>query len=327
MKKNDIYNLLIKYTDGEATAEEIIVIEKLISEDIYWKNEFETLKQLNSNIENTSNYKIEANTDFNWELLKSSLTDKPAKKSISFYPSFLKYAAASILLIVTAWLLFYKGSNINDFDKFAIGKKYKTQNNQIIEIALSDGSKITLNQNSELIIDKNFNTQNRLIELNGEAYFEIAKNKTKPFIAKSNSTYTKVLGTIFKISSNKENQTEISLYQGKVKFYTNKKSITLTPGTKAVYKPNLGKTEKTDISTDDSKFWENKLIFKDEKLEVIAQKLEKRHKIKLVVSQEKLNEKYTISFEGMNLESSLQLLEDLTEAKITKKDSIYYLFP
>lgn len=327
MKKNDIYNLLIKYTDGEASAEEIIVIEKLISEDIYWKSEFETLKELNNKIENASNYKIEANTNLNWELLKSSLSDKPTKKSISFYPSFFKYAAASIILIVTAWLLFYKGSNINDFDKFAEGKKYKTQNNQIIEITLSDGSKITLNQNSELIIDKNFNIQKRLIELNGEAYFEIAKNKTKPFIAKSNSTYTKVLGTIFKISAYKENKTEISLYQGKVKFYTDKKSITLTPGNKVVYKPNIGKTEKTDISTDDSKFWENKLVFKDEKLEVIAQKLEKRHNIKLVISKDKLNEKYTISFEGMNLESSLQLLEDLTEAKITKKDTIYYLFP
>ena len=327
MKKNDIYNLLIKYTDGEASAEEIIIIEKLISEDIYWKNEFEVLQKIICKIENTSNHKIDAKTDANWELLKSSLTEKPIRKSINFYPSFLKYAAASVVLIVTAWLLFYKGSNIKDFDNFAEGKKYKTQNNQIIEIALSDGSKITLNQNSELIIDKNFNAQNRLIELYGEAYFEIAKDKTKPFIAKSNSTYTKVLGTTFKISSNKENQTEVSLYQGKVKFYTDKKTITLTPGTKAVYNTNIGKTDKTDISTNDNKFWENKLVFKDEKLQIIVQKLEKRHNIKLVIPQDKFNEKYTISFEGMNLESSLQLLEDLTEAKITKKDSIYYLFP
>lgn len=324
MNKNEIYNLLIKYADGEASSEEIIFIEKLISKDKYWKSELEILQKINVDLLSSDIYKVNPATELNWEFLNKSIALEQNKKFNFSYFNLLKYAAASVLLIVTAWFLFYKGNSIKDFNKFNIGKIYSTSNNEIIDIALSDGSVITLNQNSKLTVDKDFNIKNRIVEINGEAYFEIAKEKSKPFIAKSNNTFIKVLGTIFK-SKNDKNKVEICLYEGKVNFISNKNSNELTPGEKLVFTTNSDKIKISKIQSNDVKFWENKLIFKDVKLQIIAEKLQIRYNITLIIPDNKKDEKYTVSFEGMNLENSLKLLESVTESNISKNKSKYFL--
>ncbi|NUM31277.1 MAG: FecR family protein [Bacteroidetes bacterium] len=326
MNYNNTYNILVKYVDGEASAEEVIEIEKLIENDLFWKNEFEILKNINQTISNSQINKIEANTNQNWENLKKSIAAKPEIK-INLLPRYLKYAAAAIVIFVAGWFLLNHYNKNNEYNHFATGKTYKTGINEMLEIILEDGSKITLNQNSELKIDKNYNISSRLTELKGEAYFEIAKQKTKPFFTKTNNTFVKVLGTKFKINSNSNKIVEISLYEGKVEFNSKNKSTLLTPGNMVKYTVNTNETEKIQINTSDEKFWENKLAFKDEKLKEIAKQLEKRFKISIVIPQERQDEKYTISFEGMSLESAIKLLEELTDSKITKNNSKYFVNP
>ena len=327
MNSNDIYNLLLKYADGEASAEEIIIIEKLINENSYWKNELEILRNLNCSIKNADYYKINPNTEQNWDKLITEIEENSASKSIKFVPNFIKYVAAAVIIFVAGWFLLKNNQNTNDFSQFSTGKIYKTGNNEMLDIVLDDGSKITLNENSELKIDKNFNINYRLTELKGEAYFIIAKDKSKPFIAKSNNTMVKVLGTVFKINSSNTQNIEVSLYEGKVKFIGANSNTILMPGKKVFYNVNTDKIETSDLLKTESKFWENKLIFKDEKLKEIVNRLEKRFNITIEIPEEIQNEKYTISFEGMNLDSCIKLLEELTDSKITKNDTKYLINP
>ena len=199
MNHNELYTLLIRYIDGETTAEEAAVMEDLVLNDAYWKSEFEVLTSLNSQISELPDYSVNANTEANWQALKSQI-EQPAKtKTFTPWSSFVKYAAAAVVIFVAGWFLLKPSKN--EFTAFTIGKFYSTGAKETLTVKLDDGTKITLNQNSSLSIDKNFNSNARLVELDGEAYFDVAKNPEKPFITKSKNTYTKVLGTSFEIES------------------------------------------------------------------------------------------------------------------------------
>ena len=62
MNHNELYTLLIRYIDGETTAEEAAVMEDLVLNDAYWKSEFEVLTSLNSQISELPDYSVYANS-------------------------------------------------------------------------------------------------------------------------------------------------------------------------------------------------------------------------------------------------------------------------
>lgn len=313
--------------DGEATADEVAVMEELVRTDSYWKNEFEVLKKLNLQIPSSFDYKVNAETNTNWEALKSRI-EKPVEiKTFKLWPSLAKYAAAAVIIFVAGWFLLTPSKN--EFSSFSEGKTYKTGAKETITIKLDDGSKIVLNENSVLTVDADFNKTDRLVILKGEAYFEVAKNAEKPFIASSLNTRTKVLGTAFEIEARVPNSIEVSLYEGKVEFTTatNIGKTILLPGEKLACSLSNNSIEKTRVSNLVKDSWVAGLSFKDAKLEDIVKKLEDLHKIKISIPSNLKNEQYTVSFEGLDLSASLRLLEELTDSKITKKDKDYILNP
>ena len=323
MNHNEIYNLLIRYLDGEVTAEETVVMEELLKMDAYWKNEFEILNTINQ----TAPDLINANTDANWEVLKSQISANNSSRTVNYWLSLSKYATAAVIIFVAGWFLF-KPTN-TEFLSFDTGKTYKTGAKETQTVKLVDGSKIILNENSTLIVDDNFNKTNRLVILKGEAYFEVSKNAKKPFIAKSLNTYTKVLGTTFEIEARLPNSIEVSLYEGKVEFTTATiigKTI-LIPGEKLACSLSNSSIEKTKVNTLTKDSWVTGLSFKDATLDEIIKKLESQYKITILIPTNRKNEQYTVSFEGQNLQSSIRLLEELTDSKIAKKDSDYILIP
>jgi transmembrane sensor len=322
---NELYTLLIRYIDGETTAEEAAVMEDLVLNDAYWKSEFEVLTSLNSKISELPDYSVNVNTEANWQALKSQI-EQPAKtKTFTIWSSFAKYAAAAVVIFVAGWFLLKPSKN--EFTAFTNGKFYSTGAKETLTVKLDDGTKITLNQNSSLSIDKNFNSNARLVELDGEAYFDVAKNPEKPFITKSKNTYTKVLGTSFEIESTIENQVSVSLYEGKVQFTAQNEKSIITPGEKLIYSLKNKKFEKIKPKTLDKDIWVAGLSFKDAKLKEIVSKLEAQYKVSISVPEDKNNEQYTASFEGLDLLASLHLLEELTDSKITKKGTDYILNP
>ena len=307
--------------DGEVTAEETVIMEELLRTDAYWKNEFEILKTINQ----TAPDLINAQTDANWEAFKSQISENQPSRTINYWLSFSKYAAAAIVIFVAGWFLL-KPAN-NDFSSFNTGKTYKTGAKEIQTIKLVDGTKIVLNENSSLIVDNNFNKTNRLIILKGEAYFEVAKNTKKPFIANSFNTYTKVLGTTFEIDARVVNNIEVSLYEGKVEFTATINKTILLSGEKLICSLSNNSIEKIKVNNLIQDSWVTSLSFKDATLEEIVQKLEAQYKVSILIPANRKNERYTVSFEGHNLQSSIRLLEELTDSKITKKDSDYILNP
>lgn len=102
-------------------------------------------------------------------------------------------------------------------------------------IILSDGTKVMLNSASSMTFPTSFNAADRRVELNGEAYFEVAKDKNRRFRVISGLQTVEVLGTHFNVNAYGDEQTiKTTLLEGAVKVFTAKKSILIEPGEQAV---------------------------------------------------------------------------------------------
>ncbi|WP_339904768.1 FecR domain-containing protein [uncultured Cyclobacterium sp.] len=100
-------------------------------------------------------------------------------------------------------------------------------------LTLQDGSKVILNSGSTLKYVKNFESNRRVLELSGEAYFEVAEDQSRPFSVKTGSVTTTALGTTFLISSYENKPLDIALLTGKVAVnldFGHEQEIKLTKG-------------------------------------------------------------------------------------------------
>src|SRR4029077_14541011 len=112
-------------------------------------------------------------------------------------------------------------------------------------VNLSDGSRVTMQPHSVLHYARKFSTDKREVYLQGEAFFRVAKNPSKPFLVYYNNLVTKVLGTSFNVNTNAlTGNIEVSVKTGRVQVYENKqlindsknKAVILTPNQKVIYK-------------------------------------------------------------------------------------------
>jgi len=175
------------------------------------------------------------------------------------------------------------------------------------QLILSDGTKVWMNSMSSLKYPINFDQDKRVVELKGEAYFEVSKDTTKPFIVKTNYYDVKVLGTSFNISSYSDNdvayttlvtgKVEISgiKSKGNIKLKNNK--LILVPGEQAVYsegkQPELSK-RKVDVSKYTA--WKDgRFIFEDERLEDIMKQVERWYDVNVFYMNDDLKD---IEFRG-----------------------------
>lgn len=112
-------------------------------------------------------------------------------------------------------------------------------------IILSDGTKVMLNSASSMTFPTSFKAADRRVELNGEAYFEVAKDQNKRFRVISGLQTVEVLGTHFNVNAYGDEQSiKTTLLEGAVKVFTAKKSALLEPGEQAV----LDKADENSIA-------------------------------------------------------------------------------
>jgi len=153
------------------------------------------------------------------------------------------------------------------------------------QINLPDGTKIWLNAESKLKYPANFaNLKQRKVELIGEAYFEVAKNKTLPFIVSSKQQEVEVLGTHFNINTyDNELVVKTTLLEGSVLVRTSSNAIVnkvLKPGEQSVLKS--GQILVNSIDTQSEIAWkEGNFNFEDENIQSIMRKLERWYDIQV----------------------------------------------
>lgn len=151
------------------------------------------------------------------------------------------------------------------------------------QVVLPDGSKIWLNSMSSLTFPASFTGKERNVKLTGEAYFEVAKNKEKPFIVDASGTQVKVLGTHFNIMAYQdENSVNATLLEGSVKVIHGGKSKIIIPGQMARVTDNI---EISSVNINHIVAWKNgKFAFSGEKIESIMRKISRWYNVDIIYS-------------------------------------------
>lgn len=187
-------------------------------------------------------------------------------------------AAAILILVVGGIYLFNSSDKTENYNTLIVPP------GQRINLILSDNSNIWLNANTVFKYPTKFSKQNRTVHLDGEAYFEVSKNKEKPFIVKTQKGDIHVTGTSFNVEAySKFNNFETSLFEGGVDIYNNDMILaSLKPNEKASLDNN--KLFLSTITNTDQYLWKEGLIaFNNEKLEDIIINLEKYFDVEIKI--------------------------------------------
>ena len=145
-------------------------------------------------------------------------------------------------------------------------------------VSLPDGTSVTLNHYSTLTYPERFKTDNREVELNGEAYFEVSKDKKHPFIVQTDAVDVRVLGTHFNVDAYRDSHdVRTTLLTGSVAVSnkSNSEHMILKPNEIAIYnKVERKLTRKLLVDATDEISWRHgEFIFDDVPLSDIARKL------------------------------------------------------
>lgn len=240
---------------NKTIAEIEVLIEKLHS-NLISPDEFKELEGW---------YSSGANQPLTWDLAEGS---REALRSEMFRAinanrqrpailklSYVKYAAAILIITIGFGLFFYQNSaNLSSKRLYASSTFGK-----VTKVYLPDRSIVWLKGNSRLDYPSAFEGTTRNVALKGEALFEIAKDKSRPFIIKTSKYLTRVLGTSFNIDENNQGF-KLTVLTGRVTVYPVDKNqsaspVILTPGKQFVstagpaIKPVIGLTKSTEKIT------------------------------------------------------------------------------
>lgn len=165
------------------------------------------------------------------------------------------------------------------------------------DLTLSDGTKIWLNSGSKLIFPSAFKTNERSVFLEGEAIFEVAHNPEKPFLVNSKNHQIEVLGTVFNVSTYKNDDVittvlesgsiKINYQDGRI-LKTNESQL-LRPNQKASFDKQSGEIKTYNVEIEPYFSWRDGIfIFKNDKLESIMKKISRYYNVEIEISNKDL---------------------------------------
>lgn len=179
-----------------------------------------------------------------------------------------------------------------------------------IQLLLPDQTKVWLNANSSLRFPAVFAKGERRVFLQGEAYFEVTKNKSAPFRVEARQTVTEVLGTHFNIAAyNDEADVHTTLLEGAVRVTAHNQVVKLSPGQQAEVSTSGIRVAAADIETAVS--WKEGVFrFNSSSLEAIMHQLERWYDVQTVYKESFKGRRFTgVISRNTNLSGVLQMME------------------
>lgn len=235
----------------------------------------------------------------------------------------IKSISLKIASIAAVALLFlFAGYMISDRQQEERYFEIVAENGQKSFVSLPDGSCINLNAGSRIRYSTHFNRKNRNIYLEGEAYFNVAKNKDIPFVVEANGLNVTALGTKFNIKAYENEQiVTATLIEGRIKAEAGTLAEEITPNRKVCYNRYLNTLTVEGVEdTGTATAWmEDKIIFTGETLEEISQMLIRMYNIDIVFDDEECK---SIRYNGLIRNNSLDNILNLISSAAPVKYSI-----
>ncbi len=306
-------NTLISYLKGTLSKEEQAQVEEWVSlsddnykllEDLY------VIRFIDERIQ--AKHSIDVNEKFAEFRRKHLLSPtRNTKNTVTFRRRVASIAAIFIGLLLggaTLTLFLLEKNNQPLFVSTKLGER--------AQVTLPDGSNVWLNAFSSLEYKKSFLSRNRKALLKGEAYFEVAPNKSLPFVVYNNASEIKVLGTKFNVRCNDdENYISTTLMEGAVLFANSESNINvqLKPSQELIFDKTTRTYKLRELNTPKEILgWiDGKLLFENASLEEIAQSLQRHYNVNITFKDEKVKHaRFNAEFEmADNIYQILSILE------------------
>lgn len=232
-------DLLVSYLLNEANAEARTMVEEWIIETAENRRYYEHFKLI---WETSHNIVTPAGVDENaaWQRFSERIK-QPKQSTIVRSLSRFRIAATIIICAALAALSYFLWQRSTNNPVMVVA------NEAAINQLLPDGSEVTLNKHSSVHYNDKFRGDQRKVQLQGEAFFKVTPNKTKPFVVELKSIKVTVVGTEFNIRET-DSSTDVTVESGVVKVESGNQQVLLNKGEKIVVhkNPELLRVQKTN---------------------------------------------------------------------------------
>jgi transmembrane sensor len=321
--------IIEKYLEGRATDSEMKeLLEWLRKKEnrftfhsfrLEWKNRF-------------GKNSIPAESRDGWNRLQEQLAQKSFTRfNESRRLQFIFRIAAIFFFVVSLGLsaYFYASRTTKTPEIFT---SVFAENGQISKVELPDGSLVWLNSGSEIKYSNRFATENRDIQLTGEAYFQAAKNTKLPMLVNCGEMSVKVLGTQFNVTAYPESGfIDVVLEEGAVQLLNpdvESFSYNLKPGERANFNTANRKVTVSYVNTGKFTSWKDGIInIYNQTLEELLARLELRYNQKFQFDPQLKDIRYTFTIKNESLDEIILLMEKITPVKAVQKNDIITFKP
>ncbi|MDR2917023.1 MAG: FecR family protein [Tannerella sp.] len=317
-----MYKLIEQYFEGRLSPEEKKRLFEKIDVDPDWKKEFVTLQNLRGLTAWAPNPSLgHADQSVKSDIWKNRTISGYIKHAIG-------YAAAILITFTLSWFIKDSGSpereNYSSIDDINY-QEITTPAGQRVFVRLPDSTTIWLNARTTLRYPTKFTGNERRVELEGEAFFDVTENTASPFVVSTEKFNVQVTGTSFNVYAYKgRNEFNTSLTEGSVFIYDHKNEVEIMQlkANERVEQIN-GLLEKTDFSNMDFLLWKDGIYaFDDLPFSEIIKKLELYYDITIIVNNNNIrNFKFSGKFRQRDgVDRVLQTLQKIHQFSFTKDD-------
>lgn len=298
--------LLVKYLTDNCTEAELQEVELWLDGSVEHQNRLDELRKLWGYTEVEQNYDV----DLAWQNLSQRIKEVESPSGGIVRNLFAKrtsYIAAAAAVLIAA--IFITNKLTNDT------KTLQAKSNAPSETILSDGSKIAVNAGSSITYPRSFGSDQRLVELVGEAFFDVERDTERPFIVRTKKGEVEVFGTSFKLEE-KGDSLLLLVTEGIVALRPIYDTVTtkdqmFTAGQQGFLDYRSGKIYRSIETSADALFWYNQsLVFESTPLPEVLRVLEKNYNVRFQFEFAEIKEcLLTTKFESERLEDIIAVIE------------------
>ena len=315
----DMYSLLARHFSGLATEEEKATINKWINSDEQNEADYRLLQQLWNQSAEPETISFDTEKALQAVTIKLDDEENTRKRGKVFTLKRMVAVAASLIIIFMVWWLSFNRPHTR-----TVLAETDAQ-----EVQLKDGSKVYLRKGAVLKFPDRFVKNTREVSLTGEAFFQVARNREKPFIITAAKTEVTVLGTSFSVIAGIDT-VKLIVKTGRVNFnplYNTGSKVIVSAGERAICtNNNITKEANTDPNFN---AWQSKqLVFKNTPLKQVAATLSNYYKVNIGLNKKDMAQiaptGITVTFSNQSLSSVLEELSLLTPYHIKKINDTSY---
>lgn len=318
--------LIAKYLEGNCTPVETKEVEDWINTNPNNQKTFQRLKTIWEETGKVRPLSEVQETEAAWQKLSAKIKSSPKAAPKWKTLSFILPRASAAVLVFTSVIMFYFFQT-NNGTQLANMIEISTQKGEKRQLALADGSKVWLNAESTIKYPEKFDGDTRTILLEGEAYFDVAHNPSKPFKVNTGDITTTVLGTEFNVLAYPEQKSiTVALDNGKVAVSNDDKEMLLEPGKEVNYNKQTQKFNKTDITNNHNQWRNSVLELNNIPLEKAVIVIERWFNEKVVIDNSRLKGcLITASFKKPDIQSVLEVVTSILSIENEKINGVYHI--